>query len=339
MGAVVELHAAQLATGRALHVAMKAATIDTLNLQCLPQTVPPVGGGEVVVQVHAAAINPSDVKATLGIMPHAVFPRTPGRDFAGQIVAGPGALIGRMVWGSGGDIGITRDGSHARYLVLPELAVSLAPNNISMDEAGAIGVPFVTALEGFRRVGGVQKGQNVVVFGANGKVGQAAVQLAARAGGKVIAVQRYDTLEGFSCTPVDVVNTNRSDPTPRIMELTNGRGADIVFNTVDATYWDSAHAVMAKGASQILIIATKGKTAPLDVFHFYRNMHTFAGIDTLALDCVRSCRLLDGVRVGFEDGSLRPFPILANNVLDLSQALTGYRNVLAGALHRTVLHP
>lgn len=339
MGTVVKPSAAQFASGRALHVASKAATIDTLDLQCLLQTLPANGPGEVVVQVHSAAINPSDVKATLGIMPHAMFPRAPGRDFAGQIVAGPAALIGEMVWGSGGDIGITRDGSHARYLVLPELAVSLAPNGISMDEAGAIGVPFVTALEGFRRVGGVQNGQTVVVFGANGKVGQAAVQLASRAGGKVIAVQRHDTLEGFSCTPVEVVNTSTSDPTTRIMELTNGRGADIVFNTVDAIYWDSAHAVMAKGASQILIIATKGRTAPLDVFRFYRNMHTFAGIDTLALDCVSSCRLLDGVRAGFEDGSLRPFPILANNVLDLSQALTGYRKVLAGAPHRTVLRP
>ena len=339
MNAVIESNAAQLATGRALHVVSKAATIGTLDLQCKSQAIPASGPGGVVVQVHAAAINPSDVKATLGIMPHAVFPRVPGRDFAGQIVAGPTALMGKLVWGSGGDIGITRDGSHARYLVLPEQAVSLAPKGISMDEAGAIGVPFVTAIEGFRRVGGVQSGQIVVVFGANGKVGQAAVQLAARAGGKVIAVQRHDTLEGFSCTAVEVVNSSMSDPTTRIMELTNGRGADVVFNTVDAIYWTSAHAVMAKGASQILIIATKGRTESLDVFRFYRNMHTFAGIDTLALDCVSSCRLLDGVRDGFEDGSLRPFPIFANNVLDLSQALMGYRDVLAGAPHRTVLHP
>ena len=70
----------------ALHVAAKASSIDTLQLDCQKQVMPSIAEGEVVVQVMAAAVNPSDVKATLGIMPHAVFPRTPGRDFAGIVV-------------------------------------------------------------------------------------------------------------------------------------------------------------------------------------------------------------------------------------------------------------
>jgi NADPH2:quinone reductase len=323
----------------ALHVAAKAGGIETLDLKRLPQPMPVAKPGELVVQVLAAAINPSDVKATLGIMPHAVFPRTPGRDFAGQVVAGPSALIGQLVWGSGGDLGITRNGSHARYLVLPEQAARRAPQGISVQEAGAVGVPFVTAIEGFRRAGGVQAGQTVVVFGANGKVGQAAVQLAARAGAEVIAVQRQDAMEGFACQAVDIVNAGAVDPTVRIMELTGGKGADIVFNTVDRVYWEAAHAVMSKGSSQIFIIATKAETVPFDLFRFYRGMHSFYGIDTLALDCVRSCELLDGVRSGFEDGSLKPFPVLPSNVLDLSQAMAGYRRVLAGAAERIVLTP
>ena len=313
--------------------------IDSLDLQCVDQPLPSIQVGEVVVQVRAAAINPSDVKATLGIMPHAVFPRTPGRDFAGTVVAGPSALIGQQVWGSAGDSGITRNGSHARYLVLPEAAIQAAPRGISMEGAGAVGVPFVTAIEGFRRAGGVQRGQTVVVLGANGKVGQAAVQLATRAGARVIAVQRQDALEGFACTPVEVVNSKTSDITQRVLELTDGKGADIVFNTVDKVYWQAAHAVMAKGATQIFIIATKGETVPFDVFRFYRQMHSFVGIDTLALDCVRSCELLGSVREGFEDGTLKPFPVADADVLDLSQALEGYRRVLAGAVNRIVLRP
>ena len=103
----------------ALHVAAKGSSIDTLQLDCQSQSKPTIAPHEVLVQVVAAAVNPSDVKATLGIMPHAVFPRTPGRDFAGLVVDGPEALKGLSVWGSGGDIGITRNGSHARYLVLP----------------------------------------------------------------------------------------------------------------------------------------------------------------------------------------------------------------------------
>jgi NADPH:quinone reductase len=322
----------------ALRVQTKAAGIDTLVLSHTAQPQPACAADQVVVEIRAAAINPSDVKATLGIMPHAVFPRTPGRDFAGVVVAGAAEHIGKEVWGSGGDVGITRDGSHARYLVLPAAAVQLRPQAISMDEAGAAGVPFVTACEGFRRAGNVQRGQTVVVFGANGKVGQAAVQIAARAGAKVIAVQRQDTLQGHACAQVDVINAQHTEPASRIMELTNGRGADIVFNTVDSIYWEAAHAVMAHGATQIFIIATKGKTVAFDVFKFYRGMHNFVGIDTLALDCVRSSELLGELRAGFEDGSLKPFPVLAADVLPLADAMAGYQRVLAGAAGRIVLH-
>ena len=322
-----------------LFVTNKASGIESLDLQYLEQAMPLPQSGEVIVEIRAAAVNPSDVKATLGIMPHAVFPRTPGRDFAGIIVAGDSALIGEPVWGSAGDLGITRDGSHARYLRLPKAAVRTKPTALSYDEAGSVGVPFVTACEGYERAKGVHKGQTVVVFGANGKVGQAAVQIAARAGAKVIAVQRKETLEGFAAQPVTVINARVNDPAARILELTDGRGADIVFNTVDTAYWEAGHAAMAKGATQIFIIATKGHTVPFDVFKFYRGMHNFVGIDTLALDCVRSCTLLDELRLGFEDGTLKPFPVLAIDALPLNEAMSAYRGVLAGAANRIVLRP
>src|SRR5271168_2135869 len=61
---------------------------------------------EVLIEIKAAAVNPSDVKAATGAMPYAVFPRTPGRDYAGVIVDGPPQTIGREVFGSSGDLGI-----------------------------------------------------------------------------------------------------------------------------------------------------------------------------------------------------------------------------------------
>jgi NADPH:quinone reductase-like Zn-dependent oxidoreductase len=325
--------------GYTLRVQAKADGIDALQLQCVDQPAPKPAAGEVLVEVQAAAINPSDVKATLGYMAHAVFPRTPGRDYAGVVLDGPSALLGMKVWGSGGDLGIIRDGSHARYLLLPESAIRACPSGITLDEAGAVGVPFVSASEGFARCGGVQAGQTVVVFGSNGKVGQAAVQIAARAGAKVFAVQRKDALEGFASQPVQVVNSTTCDPAARILELTSGRGADLVFNTVDRVYWEAGHAVMAKRATQIFIIATKGQTVPLDLFRFYRNMHNFVGIDSLALDSTHCGALLEGLRPGFEDGSLRPYPVLPANQLGLAQAMAGYRRVFAGAQERFVLKP
>src|SRR5262249_57949048 len=63
---------------------------------------------ELLIEVKAAAVNPSDVKAATGLMPYAIFPRTPGRDYAGIVIDGPADWIGRDVFGSSGDLGVRR---------------------------------------------------------------------------------------------------------------------------------------------------------------------------------------------------------------------------------------
>ncbi|WP_431274540.1 quinone oxidoreductase family protein [Variovorax ureilyticus] len=321
----------------ALRVSQKAAQLDELRLEAAPQAQPLAKPGFAVVRVCAAAVNPSDVKATLGIMPQAVWPRTPGRDFAGVVVDGPGDWIGREVYGSGGDVGITRDGSHARFLVLPVEALRNKPRGISMDEAGAVGVPFVTAYEGFRRSGMPHAGQTVLVLGANGKVGQAAVQLAAQGGARVIAVQRRaGPFEGFACAPVDVIDARDGEVAARVRELTGGRGVDIAYNTVGSAYFDAANKSMAKGATQIFI-STHDRAVPFDIFAFYRGMHTYVGIDSLAMDCIASTAQLDAMREGFERGTLKPFPVARAYGLD--EAIDAYRLVLSGSTDRVVLRP
>src|SRR6476469_4494607 len=61
---------------------------------------------DLLIEVKAAAVNPSDVKAATGLMPYVVFPRTPGRDYAGVVIDGPTEWVGREVFGSSGDLGI-----------------------------------------------------------------------------------------------------------------------------------------------------------------------------------------------------------------------------------------
>lgn len=168
--------------GRRLVLAEKVGDAAAIAPQIHHQSLPEPPAGHVVVHVQAASVNPSDVKAALGLMPHAVWPRTPGRDYAGVVVAGPAAQLGQEVWGTGGDLGMTRDGTHATFLVLPLEALSRKPSTVSVAAASTVGVPFITAYEGLRRAGLTGAGQTVVIFGANGKVGQAAIQLATRRG-------------------------------------------------------------------------------------------------------------------------------------------------------------
>src|ERR1700745_2718496 len=150
------------------------------------------GRGDVLVEIKAAGVNPSDVKAATGLMPYAVFPRTPGRDFAGVVIDGPGEWMRKAVFGTSGDLAIRRDGTHASHLVVEAAALVEKPSTISMDEAAGIGVPFVTAIEGFRRSGMPKPGETVLIMGVNGKVGQAAVQFATWQGAKGIGVGGKD---------------------------------------------------------------------------------------------------------------------------------------------------
>src|SRR6202012_3492667 len=136
--------------------------------------------GQVLVEIKAAAVNPSDIKAATGLMPYAVFPRTSGRDYAGVVVDGPSSMIGREVFGSSGDLGIRRDGTDATHLAVEADAVVEKPKNLSWAETAGIGVPFVTAIEGFRRAGMPERQEGVVIFGGTGQVGQAAGQIARR---------------------------------------------------------------------------------------------------------------------------------------------------------------
>src|ERR1700674_4842386 len=257
---------------------------------------------ELLIEVKAAAANPSDVKAATGLMAYAVFPRTPGRDYAGVVIDGPAGAIGREVFGSSGDLGIRRDGTHATHLAVEADAVVDKPKGISWEEAAGIGVPFVTAIEGFRRAGMPKSGETVLVMGVNGKVGQAAVQIASWHGARVIGVVRKsEPYEGHANSPVTVIDASSTDVAARVRELTAGRGADIVFNTVGDPYFQAANKSLALQGRQILIAAVD-RIVQFNILEFYRGQHTYVGVDTLGLSSIATGAVLRELVSGFASG-------------------------------------
>ena len=294
---------------------------------------------EVVVAIEAAGVNPSDVKAATGLMPYAVFPRTPGRDFSGRVIDGPNEWVGKAVFGTSGDLGVRRDGTHATHLVVEAAALIEKPNDISMEEAAGIGVPFVTAIEGFRRSGMPRRGDHVLIMGVNGKVGQAATQLATWRGAKVIGVVRKDeAYDGYANAPIEIINSAMTNVAEKVRELTDGKGADIVFNTVGDPCFDDAHLSLAKGGRQILIAAVH-KVVQFNILEFYRGQHTYVGIDTLAFSTVESAEILRSVLPGFAGGFLRPFTITASSIYPLGDAKAAFDAVISSSRDRIVLRP
>ncbi|OHV83491.1 oxidoreductase [Ensifer sp. LCM 4579] len=324
---------------KALRVTEKSPDLDNLKIAIADVAIPRPGPGQVLVEIVAAGVNPSDVKASLGHMPHAVWPRTPGRDFGGIVREGPSSMIGLEIWGGGGELGITQDGSHAKWMVLDQKAVRAKPANFTMEEAGSIGVPFITAFEGLREAGGVQPTDVVLVCGGNGKVGQAVIQLATMAGARVFAVEHNEQpLLAHTNGPVEMLNSARDDVAAIVREKTGGHGADIVFNTVGSPYFEIANNAMAKQARQVFI-STFDRAVPFDIFNFFRGRHKYIGIDTLTLSSVEGARIFDKLKPKFEEGKLKPFPINPAACYRFAGAAKAYASVLRGTPDRVLLKP
>ncbi len=331
--------AAKSFTATALRVHEKAGTIENVMLAVEKVSLIREREDQVIVEIAAAGVNPSDVKAAIGMMPYAVWPRTPGRDFSGVVVEGPAALAGKKVFGTGGDVGIRRDGTHATHVLLDAAAVTEAPTNISLIEAAGIGVPFVTAWEGFRRTGMPSKNDVVLVLGANGKVGQAAIQIATMFGARTIGVVRRDEdYRGFTSTVVEMLDASAVDVGQAVKDMTGGKGANIAFNTVGDPYYPAATKALALMGKQILIAAIN-KVVEFDIFAFYRGRHTYYGVDTLAFTAVESAALMREMAPHFASGKLKPFPIEDRFKFPFSRAKDAYTEVIDSALQRVVLVP
>jgi NADPH:quinone reductase len=297
------------------------------------------GANDVLIEVRAAAVNPSDVKAATGLMPYAVFPRTSGRDYAGVVIDGPPGSIGAEVFGSSGDLGIRRDGTHATHLVVEANAVVEKPKSLSWEEAAGIGVPFVTAMEGFRRAGLPKAGETVLVMGVNGKVGQAAVQIATWHGARAIGVVRKaEAYEGHTNSAVEVIDSSATDVAARVRELTGGKGADIVFNTVGDPYFQAAHKSLALRGRQILIAAVH-RIVEFNILEFYRGQHSYFGIDTLGFSSSATGEVLRDLVPGFAGGYLKPFPISPAAIHPLEEAARAFAAVAGSSRDRVILRP
>lgn len=322
-----------------LRLTAKCDAVENIHFELQRGPVTRAGPDDAIVEVHAAAVNPSDIKAAMGMMPYAVFPRTPGRDFAGVVVEGPASLIGVAVFGSSGDLGIRRDGAHATHVSVPPAALVAKPASLTMEEAAGLGVPFVTAVEGFQRAGMPERGETVLILGLSGRVGQAAAQIAMWRGAQVIGVNRRP---GGSLACGDaiatVIDASSDNVVARVRELTDGRGADIVLNTVGEPYYQlgvEAAAVKAR----LIFIASFREPAAFDIFGFYRGRHTYVGVDTLALSSEESGARLRELLPGFKAGWLTPFSVEPDAVYPLSNAAAAYRAVMAPSAPRIILRP
>jgi NADPH2:quinone reductase len=285
--------------------------------------VPEPGEGEALVQVKAAAINPSDYKNVSGSFKRTTLPRTPGRDFAGIVVKGR-AHEGEEVWGSVPTLGIVRDGTHAEYVVVPAETLARRPTSLSMAQAAAIGVPYVTAWASLVSTAQLKAGETILIVGAAGAVGQAATQIANWKGARVIgAAITSDPIPGTE----SVVNTTSEDLRERVLALTSGRGVDAVFDTVGGPMFEPALRSLRYGGRQVAITSTGDPRVTFNLIEFYHNGSRLLGVDSFGLTPRQAGEISLELRAGFETGALTPPAI---EIVPFEHAVAAYVRVAAG---------
>ena len=292
-----------------------------LAIEEVPRPEP--GDGEALIQVKAAAINPSDIKNVSGFFHGTTLPRTPGRDFSGIVVEGK-KHKGKEVWSSGPGLGITRDGAHAEYVTVPEEGLSLKPSTLSMEQVAAIGVPYITAWYALVRAAELQAGETILIVGAAGAVGQAATQIAQWRKARVLGVVRSSNHIPGTDT---VINTATEDVRERVFELTKGKGVDAVFDTVGGPMFEPALRSLRIGGRHIAITSTGERRVCFDLVDFYHNRSRLIGVDSMKFTSSDVGAIADELRAGFEANALKIPPIKA---VPFEDAVEAYEKVASG---------
>ena len=236
---------------------------EVLELREIDQPEP--GDDEVLVRVHAASVNPADWYAMTGT-PWVARPqmglRKPksrlGLDLAGVVEAVGGNVTrlepGDEVFGAG-------TGTLAEYVTVPEDALVLKPAKVSFEQAAAVPVAGLTALQGLRDKGRIQPGQQVLINGASGGVGTFAVQIAKALGAEVTGVCSTRNLDLVASLGADqVIDYTKEDFTR------NDRRYDLLFDVAGSRSWAACRRVLTQRATLVMVGAPKGNRllGPLD---------------------------------------------------------------------------
>jgi NADPH2:quinone reductase len=287
---------------RALLVEALGPDYAGLVIRDIPTPTP--GPGEVLVKVRAAAVNFPDLLQTRGEYQHKpALPFVAGMEAAGEVVAageGSGFIAGDRVVGSGRPEGVTGSGGPGAFCEFTVMAKPrLMPETMTFAHAAAFGTAYLTAYVALVRLGRMQRNDWVLVHGAAGGVGMAAVDLAKALGARVIAAGAADDKLAVveTCYRPDAVLNITGGFKDRVKAITGGAGADIIYDPVGGDVFDESVRCIAFNGRLLTVGYASGRIPSLPV-----NLALIKGFS------------LVGVRAG-EYG--RRFPVEGTRNLDI----------------------
>jgi NADPH:quinone reductase len=236
---------------------------------------PEPDANQVLVRIKASGVNPLDSKIRTGKAPHAkpILPAILGTDLAGIVEAvGQNVTafqVGDAVYGLTGGVGGVQ-GSLAEFAAVDADLLAKTPANLTLREAAALPLVFLTAWEGLVDRANVRQGQNVLVLGGAGGVGHVAVQIAKARGATVFATAsaaKHDLVQQLGAVPIDYRTTSIEQI---VQTFTEGQGFDVVYDTVGSTTLDDAFQAVCRyghvvssygwGTHSLMPLSRKGAT-------------------------------------------------------------------------------
>jgi NADPH:quinone reductase len=280
-------------------------------LRVVERPDPEPGGGELLVRVHGAGVNRADILQRRG---H--YPPPPGAtDVLGLEAAGEVVAIGEDVDGVAvGDrvCAVLAGGGCAELALVPATTAMPWPEGLDGVQAGAVPEVFATAYDNLFNRGRLAAGETVLLHGGSSGVGTAAIQLAVRAGCRVLVTAGTEAkLE--ACAGLGAaggIDYRQEDIVDRVKELTDGRGVDVILDIIGGDYLDANLRCLATEGRMVVIGLMGGARAELDLARMLsRRLSVTAS--TLRARSVEekatlAAQLVAEVWPGFADGSLRP---------------------------------
>jgi len=303
---------------------------EVMHLAEVPDPTP--RPGEVVVRARATAVNRADTLQRRGF-----YPPPPGAsEILGLDVAGEIDELGDGVegWRTGVRVcALLAGGGYAQRVAVPTEQLIPIPEGVPWTDAAAIPEVFLTAHDNLFTRGRLARDETVLVHGGGGGVGTAAVQLARRAGARVL-VTAGSPAKLRRCLELGAdagINHREEDFVARARELTGDRGVDIILDVMGAAYLARNLDALALDGRLVIIGLQGGTTSDIDLNHLLRRRLTVIATTLRARPLEQKAaivrRFVDEALPGFEDGSLRA---VVDRVLPLAEAAEAHRAMEAG---------
>jgi NADPH2:quinone reductase len=309
---------------------------EVLKLEDIPDPKP--GPGEVVVRVRAVGVNPLDTymrAGTYGVR-NPALPYTPGTDAAGTVES-LGPSVDDLATGDRVYIARSASGTYAELTLCKREQVHLLPLNVGFSQGAAVYTPYVTAYRALFQLAHAKPGETVLVHGASGGVGIAAVQWAHAHGMKVIGTAGSD--DGIALVVhegADLCLDHRaSDYQQQILAATGDRGVDVILEMLANVNLGNDLKLLAQ-CGRVVVIGSRGdvQITPRDIMS---REAMVMGMTLWLVPEAEGREIHSALNAGLRDGTLRPQVGLE---LPLAQAAQAHHRIMEpGALGKIALIP